>query len=320
MMFQVSDRSGSRTLPYFIIATGMSLISSLTHAATAQAYVSQGPFVTPAPGAAIPSRVQVPNKEYSNHFDENSIGVADPMQIIDWDGAGGVKDSSDFTPLFAADHEIDGIANSQDALFNSVKANTSALLFSVENDGNIYSESVNHAAGIWANPGSINAMHPPKDVDGLQVWDGGSNRFSLMGDPSGVSVYNNLGGAMVTTADIAGAIGQPNLASTIDLDAFMFNKNSVGGFNLLFSIAPVAGVFDGGEIWSWDGVNPAVFLKHGGHVWNTAHCVACDLGLASENINALEAVSAVPVPAAVWLFGSGLLALFGLGRQKKYQG
>ncbi len=314
MMFQASNRLGSKILPFFIIATGVSLMSS-AHAATAQPYVSQAPFVTPTPGSAIPAPTQVPGKQYSHRLDQNSIGQADPMQIIDWDGVGGVKDGPDFTPLFAADHEIDGIANNQDTLFNSVKANTSALLFSVENDGNIYSESVTHTPGVWATPPVINSMHPPKDVDGLQVWDGATNQYSLLGDPGGVSVYNDLGGAMITTADIATAIGQPNLVSNIDLDALMINGN-----NLLFSIAPVAGVFDGGEIWSWDGVNPATYLNHGGHVWDTAHCVACDLGLASENINALEAVSAVPVPAAIWLFGSGLLGLFGLGRQKKHQG
>jgi hypothetical protein len=30
-----------------------------------------------------------------------------------------------------------------------------------------------------------------------------------------------------------------------------------------------------------------------------------------------NAVSAVPVPAAVWLFGSGLLGLVGISRRKK---
>jgi hypothetical protein len=31
----------------------------------------------------------------------------------------------------------------------------------------------------------------------------------------------------------------------------------------------------------------------------------------------LDAVSAVPIPAAVWLFGSGLLGLIGIARRKK---
>jgi len=41
----------------------------------------------------------------------------------------------------------------------------------------------------------------------------------------------------------------------------------------------------------------------------------------TENVNAsyaqLELVSSVPVPAAVWLFGSGLIGLIGVARRKK---
>ena len=46
-----------------------------------------------------------------------------------------------------------------------------------------------------------------------------------------------------TSEDIAGAIGRPDLAARIDLDALMVN-----GDQLLFSIQPLD-VFDGGEIW-----------------------------------------------------------------------
>ncbi len=319
MVFTSSNFSGSRILPCFIIATGMSLTSSFAYAASAQLFVPQTPVVTPVPGSIIPTRVQVPNKDYSRRFDENSIGAADPMQVIRWDGVGGAIDSPDFTPLFATAYEIDALANKQDALLDSVIKNTSALLFSVENDGNIYSNSISDVSDVWANPGSINALHPPQDVDGLQVWDNSTNLFSLTGNPTGVAVYDDLGGTIITTSDIAGAIGQPELINSIDLDALMFNENGTGGFTMLFSIAPVAGMFDGGEIWTWDGgINPASFLSQGGHVWDTAHCVMCEFStIQSENINALEAVSAVPVPAAAWLFGSGLIGLVGAARKKK---
>jgi len=319
MVFTSSNFSGSRILPCFIIATGISLTSSFAYAASAQPFVPQTPVVTPVPGSIIPTPPQVPNKAYSNRLDENSIGAADPMQVIRWDGVGGVEDGPDFTPLFATDYEIDALANKQDALLDSVIKNTSALLFSVENDGNIYSNSATGRSSVWANPPSINIMHPPQDVDGLQVWENTTNLFSLTGDPTGVAVYDDMGGTIITASDIAGAIGQPELVNSIDIDALMFNENGAGGFTMLFSIAPVAGLFDGGEIWTWDGgINPATFLTRGGHVWDTAHCVMCEFtSIQSENINALEAVSTVPVPAAAWLFGSGLVGLIGAARKKK---
>jgi hypothetical protein len=38
-----------------------------------------------------------------------------------------------------------------------------------------------------------------------------------------------------------------------------------------------------------------------------------------DNVSVTADVSAVPVPAAVWLFGSGLLGLVGVARRKKAQ-
>ncbi|MCW9025191.1 MAG: PEP-CTERM sorting domain-containing protein, partial [Gammaproteobacteria bacterium] len=38
---------------------------------------------------------------------------------------------------------------------------------------------------------------------------------------------------------------------------------------------------------------------------------------ASANVNGYTDVSAVPVPAAVWLFGSGLIGLIGFSKRKK---
>jgi len=48
-----------------------------------------------------------------------------------------------------------------------------------------------------------------------------------------------------------------------------------------------------------------VDLMTGETIWST-----------SLNINALAVTSAVPVPSAVWLFGSGLIGLIGLARRK----
>jgi hypothetical protein len=41
------------------------------------------------------------------------------------------------------------------------------------------------------------------------------------------------------------------------------------------------------------------------------------LGVTEYNLHLAGTVSAIPVPAAVWLFGSGLLGMIGIARRKK---
>lgn len=124
--------------------------------------------------------------------------------------------------------------------------------------------------------------------------------------------------------ELAAAIGLPtNLLSDFDLDGLM-----TSGEEILFSIAPIAGVFDGGEIWTWNKAvgGAASFLDHGGHLWDTDFEVMLTFGTASENVDALEAVDGicppnvpcqVPEPNSAW----GLLALgvFGAGSMLKRQ-
>jgi len=317
MISQLTSTKG-KTLSCLIIAAGMSATSSIAYAVAAQPYVTPRPSAIPMPGLSIPDPTQVTGKEYSNNTDEDFIGVPDPMQVLNWDGLGGVTDGVDF----GTEYEVDAIANAGDLLFNSVISNNSALLYSTAADGNIYSHGITGASGLWATPPVINANHAPYDVDGLEVWGadqpGDSDRYSIAGDLFGESVYDAAGIGIISTVDIATAIGIPSMYGQVDLDALMFNSTGTNSFDILFSIAPIAGIFDGGEIWTWSsGAAVAAFLNQGGHVWDTIHCVVCEYDSVTENINALEAVSSVPVPAAVWLFGSGLLGLIGVARRKK---
>lgn len=307
-------------------------------------YVSQGPFVLPIPGPFIPSPTQVPGKEYTDDFDKNTVPALDPYQVIAWDGVGGVMDSFDYSgtgvpgvpgPPSVDEVNVDALANNRDALFHSVIANTSALLFSVTGDNNIYFESIVGGGGIWATPPQID-HHGVTDVDALEVWgpeaQDDSNRFSLTVDPGGTAIwaFTPPGGPsvpFVTTAQISAAIGLVippgyQLLNQVDVDGLMtFDEN------ILFSIRPldaapimpgppIINLFDGGEIWVWNSVNPAVFLNHGGHLWNTAFNVKGTFGVQNENVNALEAVS-TPEPGTVTLLCVGVLVMLAYGWHRR---
>ena len=122
------------------------------------------------------------------------------------------------------------------------------------------------------------------DAGDLELWgpegSADANVYSVAGDPVNPSTGKRTSVwayvpsltssfPLYTADDIAEAIGRADLAGQIDVDALMsFNGQ------LLFSIKPI-GPFNGGEIWYWnpgpDALHPnaAVFLNHGGHLWDT---------------------------------------------------
>ena len=61
-------------------------------------------------------------------------------------------------------------------------------------------------------------------------------------------------------------------------------------------------------------------IQGAGGVWQNGDLLATDYdGISNSTVtygNATITVSAVPVPAAVWLFGSGLIGLVGIARRK----
>ena len=289
--------------------------------------IPQLPLPSNQPGPTenkVPSPDEVPGKEYSNSNDINDTGTADPEQTLNWD-TDPPTDAFDFSGTREGDseeREVDALAYPFDHLFEEVTQNQVPLLFSTDGDSRIFFERTDGSFGIWAEPPLAT------DVDGLEVWDeegefGRSDAYiySLEGDPDvgntgafgRISVWgfdDNLIDTVpyLTAFQVADAIGRPDLADSIDLDAMMMLSSFDSGIaEWLFSIAPIDG-FDGGEIWVWDGVTQggAEFLNHGGHIWDTAFCVQCTFGTASENINALEAVAATPEP-------TNILGLFALG-------
>ena len=69
-------------------------------------------------------------------------------------------------------------------------------------------------------------------------------------------------------------------------------------------------------VWVWEFGQPAVFLEHGGHVWDTAFDVRGTFGVRTENIDALEAAS-VPEPATLLIVASAATLLACLRERRK---
>ena len=323
----------TKLLVLFVVSCSFSLYACQN--ASADNYVVQGPFVFPAPGAYIPTPAQVTGKEYTDYLDKNDASppVGDPLRVLRFDGAGGTQNGYNYSGSFLSaaggaipdpGREVDAIAGPIDALFAEVNNNQSALLLSSTGDpiAPVLSHSITGGIGVWATIGQVDApsANDPGvvDLDGLEVWGsegfGDSDHFSLEGDPGFISIWTYAAGTsvpFVTTAQIAAALGDADLLPLIDLDALM-----VGSESILFSIRPTPdGQFDGGEIWFWDFANPATFLVHGGVTWDTANDVTKLLG--SENIDGLEAVSAVPEPSSIVLAAFGLLGLIACRWRRK---
>jgi hypothetical protein len=285
----------------------------------------------------------VPGKEYSNYRDHSmSAGFPlTPGQTLGWNGLGAATNAFNYQPGFAGlAIEVDAMAAYADRFFTPVTNDQVTMLASVSGSNKIaYTAPTHHGGshgalpnvGVWAQPvAQINALRPPDDVDGLEVWGNGTpnspfnaNMFSIERD-IGASVYawNNTASTAtpyISQSQIANAIGNPNLTPMIDVDALMVSDLTgqgkwEAGDRIMFSLAPIvdaAGitVYDGGEIWVWQFGGAATFLNHGGETWDTIHDVSkhfAHLGMQGENINALEAV---PAPGSLALLAmSGLIA------------
>ena len=324
----------------------------VAHRGEANLWVPLANPVLPGPSIIVPTPKEVPGKDFSDVRDRDAPGAPDVEQVVAWDGFGGVRDSLDYSgsrlayPRVAQDIEVDGIAAGGDALFQALRDNQAALIFSVETDPRImFSRATGFPAapagsGVWATPADIDAMLNPFDTDGVELWGGDqfddSDRYSLAGDPfidvgpalRKVSVWSYttpLGPSNphTFTSDLAEAIDLQLtgigingplygfLSEFMDVDAIM-----TFGPQVTFSIRPiqVPGTpfsFDGGEIFEYDGPGlPTRFLNHGGLTFNTALDVMGTFAVPHENIDALEAVATfVPEPSSMALLLIGLFAI-----------
>jgi hypothetical protein len=164
--------------------------------------------------------------------------------------------------------------------------------------------------------------------------NGGTINYNAAGnpDPGGNSVAS--GGPfnpVLKQANVGAGLLTPGQAVTVSFD--WKGTNAVGGVVdvVLFSELSTGGVSQTdflltGPADSADWTNVTQTINIGPDVSGgvtlqlTAICgaaVGCISDYSWDNISITADIAAVPVPAAVWLFGSGLLGLVGVARKKK---
>jgi hypothetical protein len=248
------------------------------------------------------------------------------------------------------------IANDTAAAFSlRTPGDVSSLGLAADVGVPVYYETVGGAIGAWATPPVVDRMTPPRNLDGLEVWGAegptpahsDADRFSVAGDPAAaggprVSVFNAdsttyllqsiLASAVIALdpvlTGIAGLLGEPELMQLIDLDALMVSDvNDIGiwdaGDRILFSLWPILDPLSAATLYVGDAAyvltntgaaSVAAFFDHGGHLW-TDGWTAAHFGQA-WNVDALEALAAVPEPGILGLLAAGLIVI-GIARRRR---
>ena len=247
---------------------------------------------------------------------------------------------------FEEDDQVDALGNIRDKYFLDMIADRVPLLVSFDQVADVHvsrSSLFAGAAGVWAAASLINSNTGAlDDLDGLEVWgpddSDDADMYSRVGDlatdVSGnrVSVYRF---DPTTSQSVPYLLTQTLLGVVVDdtdefvdwyaFDPLLFDLDAMiiwdvsadnefgigdgvyGDDMIIFSVKAIGGLFDGGEIWTYTfGDAKAQFLNHGGMVWNSANDVAGHFTVATDEINALEAL---PEPVTLSLIGIGGLVL-----------
>ena len=156
---------------------------------------------------------------------------------------------------------------------------------------------------VAGNPGSAANLNEPAAAANLikqanllpGAWVGGETidiQFDMKGSAGAggvlfVEFFNELsGGGVGPGGGILAAIGNPTADWTTYNYSTVVDASATGGITL--QLAAVCGAVEG-----------------------------CFADFSIDNVQIFADVAAVPIPAAVWLFGSGLVSLVGVARRKK---
>lgn len=164
------------------------------------------PAATPGLGPGLSAPATVFGKEYSHDLDETTTaggGIADPQQVIAWDGIGGTADGLDYSgtrPSYAPDDQVDATANHADALFNPLRRDYAHLIFSHDNQISTYS-STPGAPGSSFSPTTIPSAGPIPLSNGMSIGGAGELSYEL----AGVFAPPSSMGTWATQAEVNGS-------------------------------------------------------------------------------------------------------------------
>lgn len=149
--------------------------------------------------------------------------------------------------------------------------------------------------------------------------DGGTDPLNPLGTNVDANNYNEVSfmgggivpdGVWVKLIDPNGPISDANISEVLDADDgaanTVWHNNSFSGYPFMLRA-------DGIRIMTWAdynlyGTEGAYLVNEAGEIYNYDETGAMVV---------VQNLSAVPVPAAVWLFGSGLLGLIGVARKRR---
>lgn len=198
-------------------------------------------------------------------------------------------------------YQADAVVNNTNPLDSTILTNTNGDPVMVEVP--VFNMDGSVALDENGNPRTM--MVPKKEVGGGGVDEDFYNQVSFMG--GGVVPQ----GVWVKVADPDGPMSNDNILEVLDADDgeanTMWHANSFAGYPFLLRADGIR-IVDALDFSLYSDLTgiPASSFDEAGKLINLEGNVVQDLS-----------VSAVPVPAAVWLFGSGLMGLLAVARRKR---
>jgi len=220
--------------------TGL-LFAPVAFPSLAHATIPYGPLAGGIPGGLGPGLAApsiVPGKEYSHDLDLTTTlggGIADPEQVIAWDGSGGTADGLDYTGTritYTPDDEVDATANRRDHLFNQLigDGDTAHLIFSHDDMISVYG-----AAGAAFAPFSVPSAGPITLTGGSVIGGAGELSYELasaFSPPSTQGVWalqTDINGSPLPI-DVDGVeVWGPEPAFTADADKYSLQVDAFSG-------------------------------------------------------------------------------------------
>jgi hypothetical protein len=179
-----------------------------------------------------------------------------------------------------------------------------------------YDTAWNGGGWTTTGPGTINTPAIPSSLN----YGNSFTATSIAGSPTGYAFYDDY----IFTVSAAGA---NSITTTIDLGTLQVSNLQERLFNYSGNPTPTIGVPVGGVINAWTSpigsigtvaVLPTTILTSGTYVLQIrGNVTGAGGGSYAGTLNIESVASTVPVPAAFWMLGSGLMAVAGAARRTR---